>query len=518
MGYAIPGFDASWLLPYFGIQINFAQGPNLAPGNLAVLCMGNKIAAGNLTLDSEIRQVFGRADINTAGGEGSEVALMALAALAAAPNVSLYMMAVTEAGGGTASTVAVVLGGAATSSGTYNLWVGGKLISTSYASGVVLATLGAAIAANINAQKDCPFTAAFNTLTLTLTSRNVGIRTQNWIIYQDTVSAAGVTFAITGSSTVNTAGTVTGVKAGAAGGTGADSIATAIASSNFLNKRWARIAVAQNDATNAGLMKAVLAAQAAVTIQLYDQAVYGFNGTVANTTALSQTTLNDPRENVFTIRNCETHPSVIAGGWAATRAAVEAVKYNPDYNGYVCSAWIAPQRFASDVWLSSEANALLNAGATPLTTINGVVSCTRAVTTYCLNGATQDTRCLDIAQAVVPDQFALALTNLYWTSFRKDNPYVQDNPDRANGAPEPASGIGYPQLWDQAKKSMMADWVKGGTQPFSGCIRDTFSGATPKYPIVSGFDPASNRITGSTTIVPVPPASTISEIINQAAA
>ena len=85
MSYAIPGFDSTWLLPYFGVQINFHTGPNLTPGALDVLLMGNRTSGGNLTLDSETRRVFSRADINTAAGEGSELALMGLAALAAAP-------------------------------------------------------------------------------------------------------------------------------------------------------------------------------------------------------------------------------------------------------------------------------------------------------------------------------------------------------------------------------------------------------------------------------------------------
>lgn len=519
MSYAIPGFDSTWLLPYFGIKINFATGPNLAPGALDVLLMGN-ITTGNLTLDSEIRQVFSRADINTACGEGSELALMGLAARAAAPNVNLFLMAVTEAAGGTAATVTITVTGSPTAAGSYYLWINGKKITASYASGATVTAIAAAIVSAVNAQSDCPFTAANVSGVVTLTSRNKGVRQKDWILYQDTVDAAGAAFAIAGSGSVNTSGTVSGVRAGAAGGTGADSVTNALASANFLNARWARIGVAQNDTTNAALIKAALASQAAVTVQLYDQACYGFNGTQSNTIALSQTTLNDPRENVFTCRNCETHPALIAAGWAAARAAVEAVSYVPDYDGYDCSAWIAPQRFASDVWLDSEANALLNAGASPITTINGVAKCTRGVTTYCLNGAAQDTRCLDIGDAVVPDQFALALTNLYWTVFRAANPRVQDNPDLANGEPYPASGIGYPALWDQAKKAMMADWASGavGSSPWASTIKDTFSGTNPKYPVVSTFDSVSERIQGATTIVPVRVQHTISEILNQSAA
>lgn len=519
MAYTIPGFDSTQLLPYFGILINFHTGPNLAPGSLDVLIMGNKGSTGNLTVDSETRQVFSRADINAAGGEGFEVSLMALAAQKAAPNANIYMMAVTEASGGAAATVTITLSGTTAAASTYVLWIGGKQISVSVPSGSDEAVLGAAIVAAVGAQQDCPFTAAYLSDVVTLTSRQKGARQKDWIVYQDTAALNTTTATLAGSAAVTGSGTVTGVRAGAAGGTGADDVTAALASANFLNKRWARIGVAQNDTTNAALVKAAVAAKAGVTVQKYDQACYGFNNTQANTVALSQAVLNDPRSTVFTMRNCETHPAVMAGGWAARRATVEAVSYVPDYDGMDVSAWIAPQRFAADVWLSSEANALLNAGATPLTTENGVAKCTRGVTTYCLNGSTQDTRCLDIGDAVVPDQFALALTNLYWTVFRAANPRVEDNPDRANGEPEPAAGIGYPALWDSAKKTLMAEWATGavGSTPWASSIKDTFSGNAPLYPVVSGFDDVAERITGATTIVPLRVAHTISEVINQSA-
>jgi phage tail sheath gpL-like len=519
MGYSIPGFSGAWLLPMFGIQLNFATGPNLAPGNFAVLLMGNRTASGNLVQDTEIRQCFSRADFIAAAGEGSELELMALAAIQAAPNVSLYLMAVTPAAGGTAATVTVTLSASATSAGTHVIYINGVAINTSYASGATLAAIGAAIAANINAAHDCPFTAAYATNVVTLTSKGVGVRQQDWIIYQDVTNAGGVGYAIAGSSTVNSVGNVTGVRAGATGGTGTDTIVTAL--TNITKQRWARIACASNDTTNAPLLKATMAAQAAVTIQMYDQACFGFNGTQANATTLSQTTLNDPRSSVFAMRNSETHPALIAAGFASARAAKEAlVTGQPqqgnqigyvDYDNYNCSAWIAPQRFASDAWLASESNALLNAGCSPVSTVNGVAYLQRGVVSYCLNGSQQDTRCLDLGDAVIPDQFCIVLQNAYQT-FRQQNPGVQDNPNLANGDPYPVDGIAYPLLWDRAKRVVLGNFRD------SGLIKDTFSGANPEYPIASTFDPVAVRIAGATTIVPVRVQHTISEIVNQAAA
>lgn len=514
MSFPIPGFDNSWKLPFFGTVINYHTGPNLAPGQLDVLVMGNRTSAGNLVLDSEIRQVFDRTTINAAGGEGSEVSLMALAALAAQPNVNLYMMAVTEAAGGAAATVTILLGGAASAAGTLLFYIKGKQISVSYASGAALDTIGAAIVTAVGNLADNPFTAAYNsgTKTVTLTSRNVGVRTKDWIIYQDTSGASGVTSTLTGSASVNTVGNVTGVRAGVAGGTGADDITAAVAASAFTAKRWARIACAENDTTNAPLLKAAMAAQAAVTKQFYDMACFGFNGTQADTITLSQTTLNDPLSEVFTCRNCETHPALIASGWAATRAAVEAGTYVPDYDGYDCSKWIAPQRFPSDSWLSSEANALLNAGATPISTVNNVATCARAITTYCLNGSAQDERCLDVGDAVVPQQLALDLLAAY-QDWRQKNPRVEADPDIANGEPYPPAGVGTPSDWKNTKVlPLLADYRD------AGWIKDTFSGSSPEYPVAYDFNETTGEIEGAITIVSLRVQHKMATTVNQAAA
>ncbi len=480
----ITGFDQTWLLPVFAAQINYAAGPSSSQGILPCLVIGLKTAAGNLVVDTEIRRVYSKTDILAAGGVGGEVTLQALAALKAAPNVPLYMGAVLESAG-TNGLTTITIGGASTAVGTYTMWIHGVAIVQSIGASDSIATFGANLAAAINASPDCPVTAAYLANVVTLTHRNKTTRSIDVIIYQDTAQVTGLTMVLAGASAVNAMGTVSGVRMGSTLGAGTESVANIL--TKLTTRRWGRICFAQNDAVNVALIKTFLAAQAAVTVQLYNHLCVGHNGTSGAATTLAQTTMNDPRESLYAIRNCEVPPSIIASGFAALRAATETANPVPDYDNKA-TPWIPPQRFDSDIWLASEANALLNAGVTPLTTVNGATYCLRAICSYSLNGASQDTRCLDIGDSVFPDYAVLDLQNLYTSVFRVANTYAQDNPNLAAGELEPPSGIAYPALWVSTVKKRMAVWQK------AGWIMDTFSGANPAYPVSATWNSSARRI------------------------
>lgn len=490
----IAGFDSTYLRPVFAATIKYAAGPASGQGPMRVLCMGLKTSAGNLVLDAEIRRIYTREDANTAAGEGSQLARMLIKALRASPNVELYAIAVTEAVGGTAATITMLLAVVPTSDGTITLRIAGETINVSYAAGTVIDTIGTSLASRINAQPDCPFTATYAVLTdtLTLTARNVGVGTKAHIVYQDMSLAGGLTSTITGSAVVNAAGSIKGVRAGVAGGAGTEDYTAALGA--ISKQRYARIAVGTPDVVNAALVKSTLTSLALVTVQTYDQAIYGHNGTQGEATALAQTTLNDPRHQVCAARNSETHPSEIAAGMAALRAATEGDDPVPDYDGASCAAWIAPTAFDSDTWLASEENALLNAGVTPIKTQNATAKVVRAICTYSLNGAVQDTRCLDIGDAVFPDWAVLDLQNLY-DEFRQANKYVGPDPDTAHGELEPSAGVGYPALWVAQVKGRMTDWF------LNNQIEDTFSGDKPTYPIAASYNVAARRIQSNVPFV-----------------
>ena len=521
MTWDIAGFPNNYMRPAYVAQINFATGPQANQGALNVLLLGMKSSAGNLIADTEIRQVSSYADCRTAAGAGSQLARMGIAALKALAryggNVNVFMAAVLEATG-TQATVTMALSGTWTTNGQFTTTIAGVPIVTSVSSTDTATTAAANIAASVNAQPDCPFTASATTGTVTLTCVNKGLQGKNWVIYQDlSLAPSGLVSAITGSASVNTAGPVSGVFAGAtATGTGAESYTNII--TKIGTRRYARIGVGANDATNAAALLAFGQAQAAPTVQLYDQFVYGFNGSSASAQTLANTTLNDPRSNLFAMRNSETHPAEIAAGWAAVRAAVESADFTsvtqgigpiPDYDSYDCSAWIAPQRGQfQDSWLPSEENTLLNNGVTPISTYGGKATCVRGITTYCLLGGVQDTRCLDIGDAAFPDYVVYDLQAV-WQSFRAANKLVQDNnPPQQN---EPPRGVAYPNLWASKVRKRLADYRD------AGCIPDTFSPPSPSLPVSAVFNSSARRIQSNVPFIVNRVQHQIGVIVDQAA-
>lgn len=486
----IVGFDNNYMRPIFAAQIIFGAGPQSAgslPMNL--LLVGLRTSGGNLTVDSEIRQIFSSTDAITAAGQGSQLYRMALAALKI-PNVNIFLAAVTE-GGGTAATATIAITGAQTAPGQVTISICDKVLTYSYLQSDSLASIGTGIVNKINGQPDLPVTAS-GTTTVTLTHRNKGTQGLQQAFRVDVSLASGVVFTTTGSSTFN--GDMYFMGAGGTGTT-TESVTAFTTSPAFLTKRWARIACAQNDATNAPIWATAVNAQAAATSLLLDQLVFGWNGSVATATTLGQTTLNAVRAQVCAHRNSISHPSELAAYVAALRSATEQTSPVPDYD-YKQLAGMPGQLYPGDIYTPAEENTLLNNSVTPITTITAggnVPAIVRAITSYSLTNAVQDTRTLDIGDASFPDYAALDLQFYYQSVFRPANPLVQDNP--AATQLEPPSGVAYPNLWNSAMKGRMATWFR------SGWIQDTFSDPTNANAPASTFNTVARRIQSNCPII-----------------
>ena len=492
MAFDIVGINNSYKRPVFGGLIVFGSGTvSAASLPMYLLLVGMRTSAGNLTLDSEIRAVTSADEAITAGGIGSQLHRMWLAAQKVAPDVPKYMLAVTESAG-TAATTTSVISGTWTVAGEITLYIAGVAITVDIGAADAIDTVGANIVAKWNANADLPVTASYSpgTDTLTLTHRQLGAQGLDQIVYLDKAKApAGFAMTLVGSAAVNGIG----VRMGAAGtGTGTENNTVALTSTSLVGKRWARIASAANDTSNAARAEAFVNTQAGPTVIKLEQLIFGHNGSLGAATTLAQTDLNAQRAQVMAFRNCEAHPCEIAAANAALRAATEQTDPVPDYDGKVLTG-LPPQRFDADVWTPAEENSLLNVGATPITTVNGESKIVRAITTYCLNGALQDERTLDIGDAVFPDYGLLDLQLLYETEFRPANKYVRDDPQ--NGEQEPPENVGTPSMWVSSVKKRYAEWFK------EGWIEDTFSGDTPSLPVAGSFNKVAKRIQASTPLI-----------------
>lgn len=456
MGIGDTGISPSYKRPTFIGKIVYAGGAvGAGSQRLSCLCVGMKTATGSMVADQDVVRVTNEDEVDAYCGVGSQLARMAYKALKV-DSAEVYIAAVTEPGAGTQATITMVLTGTLTTGGTLRFRLAGETITVAVAVTDAIDTIGAAIAAAFNAKTRLPFTAAYNTGTdtVTLTCRNKGTQGKDWILYRDATNGAetvtGLVVTLAGSATVNT----NGVRAGAAAsGTGSEDVTTLL--TKLVSKRYARIAVGHNDATNAALWETQLNALMGPLAMLYEMFIIGHNGTKAAAQTLAQTTMNAFLGELVWQRNGESHPSELAAYFAAKRSVTEQTSPVPDYDNLPLP-YIAGQAFDADIPTDVEQDQVLQTGVTPVTTVNGVAKIVRGITSYCLNGADQDERCLDLGDAVFPQYAMLDLKLLYETDFRPANPYVGPNPAPEDEAPR--EGVGFPNLWNSLVSSRAEEW------------------------------------------------------------
>lgn len=448
------GVSPSYKVPRYIAKILLAAGAvSAASQRLKCLLVGKKTSAGAMTVNDAPVKCTDVDFLDAQAGPGSQLATMGYAALTI-PSVELWIAAVLEAGA--AATVTIVIAGTWTAGGVLKFRLAGVTVLVNVSATSTIDEVGAAMALAFNAKQRLPATAAYVGAvdTLTLTTKNLGATEKDWILYYDATDAPpGITMTITGSAAVNTAG----VRFGVAGGTGAEDVTTLL--TKLTKTRYARIALGHNDATNAALWETHVDTKAGPLALLLDQLVFAHNGTKAQAITLAQTTLNAFRAQVAWCRNSENHPCQIAALVAAVRSTLEQTNPITDWDAYPLT-YLKGQAFEADVPSDTEQDECLNAGVTPLTTVDGAVRIVRMITSYCVSNSVQDERCLDIADIVMTDYATLDIKLMYETEFRPQNPIV-----RADPSPEeepPTAGVAFPRLWNAKVSERLQEYKNAG--------------------------------------------------------
>lgn len=200
-------------------------------------------------------------------GPGSMLHLMAKRAFEQAPNVPIYALPVADAGGGTDAAGSVVVSGTATSAGTISLFIAGKKIQVSVASGDTANTVASAIRAAITADTHLPVLSGGSTGTVSVTAKNAGTLGNGIKIYKDldygdsALEPAGITLTI----------------AQLTGGATDPDITTALA--NLGGTWYTAIACPYTDATNVPALEAAAEVRAAAGVKMPFLGVIGYTGT-----------------------------------------------------------------------------------------------------------------------------------------------------------------------------------------------------------------------------------------------
>jgi phage tail sheath gpL-like len=488
MAIQLTGYSDSDKIPGFYSERVFGAGPiNIRTIPLVMLCCGLKSSAGTITVDTDVVEITSTTDANAYAGQGSELGRMLNAAIREARGYRLMACSPTG-GGGASAAVTVTYVGSASSNGYWYYYIGGTKISVAVSSGDAIATQATALAAAITKLPDLPVTASASLGVCTITLKHAGIRGNQWIIYQDKTSTTApgtTTSTLGGGSAVTSSTNVNGVFF--ASGTGTETMTAVLAT--LQPGRYDRCVWAQNDATSLAAIATQCDAKAGPLEGRSEHNVVAANGTSNAAISLAQTTLNNARFQLCHMFEAETHPSEIAAAMCAKRAATEQSKPCSGYDGYEFVT-VQPHRFPGQTPTRTTQQTQLDAGVTPIKTVNGKAQVVRAITTHCLNGSTPDYRTIDVSMSVVPDYMA-EVVRLRWLTFVAQNPNVQDNPGEND--PLPPSGVAYPDLWNaEVISELRAEEARGTICQVSDNLPE------------SEFNSAAQRIMTRMPVVPTP--------------
>ena len=134
---------------------------NAASQSFKAFMFGQKLASGGLPAGEPVR-ITNPLAAKAAFGQGSQLALMVGAFLAANAQTELWVVALDDAAAGNAAACPITITTDATAAGTLNVYFGGERVRIGVAKDEDKATTASNLAAAINANSDLPVTAAVN--------------------------------------------------------------------------------------------------------------------------------------------------------------------------------------------------------------------------------------------------------------------------------------------------------------------------------------------------------------------
>ena len=362
-------------VPIIAVEFNNAnaqQGPDQQP--YSVLMFAQKLADGTAVANAPVL-VSSPSIGRTLGGQGSQLHHMVETYFKNNNVAPLYVMPLSDAAG-TKATGTIVVTGPSTASGTIALYIAGRRIAVSVASGDASTAIATAINAAINANLDLPVVASVATSTVTVTAKHFG-EIGNAIdmrhsYYADEALPAGITLTVAAKLT-----------SGATNPT----LTTAIAAMGDLS--YNSIIFPYTDSASLGLIKTEMDRRFGPLV-MKDGVVYAAkDDTVANLQTLGNTHNNQQ----VSIMGSAGSP-LPAYEWAAAIGATVAF-YAPIDQARplrtlplvpAFGAVMAPSRAAR--LTLTEQNTLLYSGISTFEVdADGVVQMSRMITTYKTNSA-----------------------------------------------------------------------------------------------------------------------------------
>jgi len=379
------------------------------------LLIAPKSSAGNITAQTEVRQVFGPDDVSISHGPGTQAHLAAKKYFARNPGGPVDVVAPTASAGAVATATQTFTGPASGENSAIRFRVHGRLIDVAWNSGEAATTFVARAVAAINAEgDDLAVVASDATLGSILYTAKVAGLWGNDILINASILTGGTGIAIT----VNPAALT--------GGTLEPTFTTVL--SLVATRKYRRIVpcCSNDDASSSSGTSGPGRVETHIdTLETGNEAklqvgVIGHTGTIANVKAGAIAKNNEAMQYVFG-QTFDDLPCEIAAAEAgdALRFVTQRANYNRIGNRLDL---LGPADPVGEKPTGAEVEDLLANGVTPLNIepLTGEIFTVRPITSHSLNGSTPDYRAFDLSdtdgmysvvedlQATLPQEFANA--------------------------------------------------------------------------------------------------------------
>lgn len=351
------------------IENNYKRS-GITPPVMRIAMLGQYLSTKTPTNDVAVTGITSADDIALLAGYGSQAHIMALTYFAEAGANAPALDWFPIADGTTAKAYTITFVNAATSQGVWRVYIIGKRYEISVASGDAIATQATALAAVINADLNCPFTASPSSGVVTITAKWKGLSSDSLDVRKNYYASDANL--VPGTTTMTIASSVSGATD--------PSIATAVA--NFGNTFYNMVITGLNSATVAGVFESAFTSRIDPLIKKPLFGVMGWVDTRANfLTALGSR--NNPGSVYFPVEGSPSYIGQISAAFVA-KAAVSAAAdpARPWKNLYFST--ILPGTGAE--WTYAQAQAVeLAGGSTYKGSFGSAIGIWDALTTYKTN-------------------------------------------------------------------------------------------------------------------------------------
>lgn len=345
----------------------------LSANSQTVLLVGQRLATGSVAANVPT-DIYSDSEASKYFGEGSQLHLMAKAAIKSYGYLSLTAIAVDDAAAGIAAAGKLTFSGPASGAGTVKVWIGDVRIDIAVSSADTSAVIAAAAAAALTDASSLPVTATAAAGVVTVMAKNKGLA-GNGIFLDASCDASGASVVVTAMT----------------GGANDPDLTATLAAVQASSYTSIVCPFATSDALTA--TRTFLDYVSGPMEQRPATAVAGWSGSLSSGTTLAKA-LDSGRISIAWHRGSKCQPCEIAAGYAAVIASEEdparPLNTLPIAALDVTSVTNWPSR--------TEQEAALRNGVTPLEIGSGnTVQIVRAITTYTTNTAgVSDVSLLDL--------------------------------------------------------------------------------------------------------------------------